>query len=320
MSIPLHLAVYGGLIPAAVAALVFYLGALATRRVAWSGAPWAGVAIAVGFVAASRLLGEAAPPWIPRTSRDWLPALVAAGALVGVLLARFDRVWLAWLSLAGVAALAGWTLVPSYAAIAPRQTAWRVGLAIAVFTLCVLCRRAARAAAWSQALVLALSFVAGALLIERSGGLSLAQLAGAGCATTAAVAVCGGLLGVGVLPPAAAPVSALLLVGLCAQGYFEGFGVGIVSFALVAAAPAAHAAVGAWHAKLTPRSLFALRLGAAILLLAAGVLSAYLPQQRPNRRQAAAGSAEVLPAASGAKTPRRTATNLGAEEGLRQFS
>ncbi len=46
MSIPLHLAVYGGLIPAAVAALVFYLGALATRRVAWSGAPWAGVAIA----------------------------------------------------------------------------------------------------------------------------------------------------------------------------------------------------------------------------------------------------------------------------------
>lgn len=296
MSIPLHLAVYGGLIPAAVAALVFYLGDLATRRVAWSSAAWAGVAIAIGFVAANRLLGEAAPPWIPRSSRDWLPPLVVLVAVVSVVVARYDRAWLAWLGLASVAALAGWTLVPSYPAIAPQLTAWRAGLALTAFATCALSRQTARSAPWSQAIVLALSFVASALLIEHSGGLSLAQLAGAGCATTAAVAVCGGLLGVGVLPPAAAPVSALLLVGLCAQGYFEGFGVGILSFALVAAAPAAHAAVGVLHAKLTPRKLAALRLGAAILLLAAGVLSAFLPQPSANRRQAGASSADVMPA------------------------
>jgi hypothetical protein len=254
------------------------------------------VAIAIGFVSANRLLGEAAPPWVPRSSRDWLPALVVAGAMVSVIVARYDSVLLAWFGWAAAAALAGWTLVPSYAAIASQQTAWRAGLALTAFVLCALSRQAARSAPWSQAIVLALSFVASALLIERSGGLSLAQLAGAGCATTAVVAVCGGLLGVGVLPPAAAPVSALLLVGLCAQGYFEGFGVGILSFALVAAAPAAHAAVEALHAKLTPRKLAALRLGAAILLLAAGVLSAFLPQPSANRRQAAASNADDLPA------------------------
>ena len=74
----------GGLIPAAVAAVVFCLGALATRRLAWSRAAWSGVAIAVGFVSANVLLGEAAAPWIPRLSRDWLPTLALAGGADGM--------------------------------------------------------------------------------------------------------------------------------------------------------------------------------------------------------------------------------------------
>jgi hypothetical protein len=274
LSIPLHLAVYGGLIPAAVAAAVFCLGALATRRVAWSNAAWAGVAIGVGFVAANVLLGTAAAPWIPRLSRDWLPTLAVAGALVCVASARWERAWVAWLGCGAVSMLAGWMLVPGYAEILPHQTAWRIGLAGSAFALGLLCRQAASSAPLSLAVVLAASFVACAVLIEHSGGLSLAQLAGAGCATTAAVAVCGWLLGGAALPPAAAPVSSLLLAGLAAQGYFEGFGVPLVSFVLVLAAPAVFAAAGAFHGKLSPRQLMALRLGLATAMIAGGIATA----------------------------------------------
>lgn len=276
MSIPLQLAVYGGLIPAAVAALVFCVGALATRRAPWSRAAWAGVAMAVGFVAANVLLGDSGAPWIPRSSRDWLPPLAVAGALVCVVTARFGQAWIAWLGCGALAALAGSTLVPNYAELTPQLNAWRAGVAGAALLLSLLSRWSARHEPFSLAAVLAASFVGCAVLIEHSGGLSLAQLAGAGCAVTAAVTVCGWLLGTVPLPPAAAPLPAVLLVGLAAQGYFEGFGVRLHSFALLLMAPAAFTASGALRGKLSPRMLAAVRLGFALLLLAAAVASALI--------------------------------------------
>ncbi len=276
MSIPLHLAVYGGLIPAAVTAFVFFVGSLATRRAAWSARAWPGVAIAVGFVVANVLLDDAAAPWIPRSSRDWLPTLAIAGALVGVAAARFEQAWVGWIGCLALAALAGWTLVPEYANIAPQLTAWRVGLGVTALAVCLLCRCSAGQGSLSLAVVLAASFVACALLIEHSGGLSRAQLAGAGCATTAAVAACGWLRTGTALPAAAAPVSAILLVGLAAQGYFEGFGVSLTSFALVPAAPALFGMFGVLKDKLAARKLLALRLAASAGALALAIAFAFL--------------------------------------------
>jgi len=276
LSIPLQLAVYGGLIPATVTALVFFLGSLATKRAAWTARAWTGLAIAAGFVVANLLLDDAATPWIPRSSRDWLPPLAMAGALAGVAAARFEQAWVGRLGCASLAAIAGWTLVPDYANIAPHLTGWRVGLGLTAFAVCLLCRRSAARGSLPLAMVLAVSFVVCALLIEHSGGLSRAQLAGAGCATTAAAAAGGWLLAGAALPAAAAPVSAILLVGLAAQGYFEGFGVSLASFALVAATPAVFAIFDLLDGRLTPRKLLVVRLVACAATLALAVALAFL--------------------------------------------
>lgn len=277
MSIPLQLALYGGLIPAAVAAGAAWLWSLVVRRAPGWAPAGAGVAIAAGFVAGNMALGEAAAPWIPRSSRHWLPHLAAAGAGVCLLTARFAAGrGLAWAGWGALAAAAGWKLVPNYAALAPHAARWQVVVALASFGSCLASRRAARDSGWLLPSALTAALLACALLIEHGGGLSLAQLAGAACASTAAAALVAWGRGQPLLPAASAPVPAVLLAGLAAQGYFEGFGVPAVSYGLVLLAPASLAASDLARGRLAPRRLLAFRAGLVGALLAAGLATAFL--------------------------------------------
>lgn len=245
----------GVLAPAAFAAAVLLLlrrlrvGSPITAKLAGA------IALSGGFFIGFAVLRFA--PLRPEQAWHWLPYAVllasAAGAVESA--ARLPST-AAWVLRTTVVIVAGWLLVPTWASIAPHRVWWIATLAACGLLLwAVLVRVAERIPVLRQTVLLGVTCVVTAIVLERSGSAKFAQLSGIGTAILGAfwlVEVIRKLRSAGEQPPGAmppfaasalsgaAPGLAVLLPGLALNGYFSSYSdVPLASYLLVSAAPAA---------------------------------------------------------------------------------
>ncbi len=217
-------------------------------------------AVALGFVIAWLAL-----PWASYTVErawHWLPRLAIAGAGIGMFADGVPRAIRVGLRV-GVAAFAGWSLVPDYAAFADSQLAWMGAVAVAiVLAWAVLERAATTAEPRGFALVLGIWIIGAALLMERCAIVKFAQLAGVVAASTAPVLLL--LRGPAAFAGAVAPL-AVLVPGLVMSGRFETHAaVPELSFVCILAVPfAVFASTRWWTPIAAAATLAAIGVGAA---------------------------------------------------------
>jgi hypothetical protein len=222
--------VYGGLLPAAVAVLA--LRPVLTRpRLGEPGRRALGaLAVAGAFAAGYAALGEYHDPWY------WLPWLaLAAAAVTAAPLPAPVRAGL----FVGVAALATWLLAPPPGEDgAPWPWSSRLVLPVGVVALGLLAPLARRRPGPLVPVLWAAAAVAGAAVLERADIAKLAHLSGVLAAALAGVALVAWRAPGRPVAHGAAPVAAVLLPGLMAEGCFHTFSdVPAASFVLAAAAP-----------------------------------------------------------------------------------
>ncbi len=226
--------IYGGLVPAAVTALLLALAVKARPNLEAGG----GAALAGGVLAGHALLGVA--PWAPNTSWHWLPylPLIAAAASLGEAVAPSHR-FLSWGLRIAVAALASWLLVPTLPELQETRPYWLAGSAVAVLVLWAVLQPLARKQ--SGPLIpslLLLVAMAGAVVIEQGGFGKLAQFGGVLAAALGGCAVVCGWRRDRPWMSGVVPGVALLLTGLVVNGYFYNFGdVPPSSYVLILVAP-----------------------------------------------------------------------------------
>jgi hypothetical protein len=237
-SLLISAAVFGGLVPAGVAAVVLLLAFRLTPRdkpeAAWAGGP----ALACGFLAAYALLGAA--PWQPTASWHWLVWLAVVGGAAGGLegSGRLSKAAL-WVVRLVIAAAAAWLLTPALPELQTARPAWVAGLAAAVVLLwSVLAELGRRQSGPWLPFLLVLVHGAAALVLEGAGFGTLAQLAGVLAAVLAACAVICWFVPGRSAVVGTAPGVAVVLTGTLANGWFYNSGdVPWISFILVLAAP-----------------------------------------------------------------------------------
>jgi hypothetical protein len=175
-------------------------------------------------------------PLRPETSWHWLPTLGVAAAIVGAIGGSLSIRIAHRALLAGVAA---WLLVPAFAS----HHFWtRLILVGCIFPGAFLNWRTDNANGRVACLALALIAATGALILLHAGTARFAQMAAALAASLLGVAAAAQRPGV---VAGVAPVASVLLPGLLASGYFHSHsGLPLVTFLLVAAAPAILSASG----------------------------------------------------------------------------
>jgi hypothetical protein len=232
------------LLPAAVAAVLTFVGIAVGRWIKVETAPAAGaLGLLAGYAAGVLALGFT--PTKPLDPSDWDPwdwfAFLAFLAIGVGLVCRWPRASpvLRWALRGAVVLTAAWLLVPDLDDLRAARWYWRAFVAAAVFAYwLVLDLVAGRQPGGLLPALLAFVSVAAGGILEMSGNGTLAQLAGVVVGILAATAILAILLPRRPFLTGLIPGFAVLLPGLLLNGYFRAFGgVPASSFALVLLAP-----------------------------------------------------------------------------------
>lgn len=210
------------------AAIALAIGATVSR---WGRAAGA-TASAIGWLLAVFALDlfPLVPTW--DQSWTWLPALAVAAGVIGAATPRGPARAIGTALLAGLAA---GVLVPMWESLADARNSIRIVVGIVVFASAMMDHAGALDGSRIPALAFALAAGIAAMVLERGGTASFAQMAGALAASWAGLAVSGHRPGV---VSGALPVFAVLHVGLLATGQFNNYSnVPLASYALAAVAP-----------------------------------------------------------------------------------
>lgn len=183
---------YGGLVPAVVASVVW----MASRRVfnAETAARYApSLALVIGFSVGYWLLWwkEAHGYWLPKMPYDWLPVVVAAAMIVGPVAHARGVSWFErWLTYAVFGLAASWLLVPTRASLQPIRHYYILGfgptLALVALAFDEISHR------FRGSLLPGFLTFAGmctAVILLLSGIISFSRTAGAGAAALGGIAV-----------------------------------------------------------------------------------------------------------------------------------
>lgn len=216
MPLSLREMIYGGAVPAAVAAVLFWAGSRSARRdvVRTFSAP---LALAAGFLTGYALL--ALGPLVPRTHWHYLPHIVLAAAALAPAISRPRSVAVRMILIAVATVAAIWLLVPASGNLPARVLQTAGWTAIAVLAADGLDFALPRLNATVAALLLCAVIGCGAVVLGLAGSLRFAQVAGCGAAALGGMAAASWInraaqpLVSGVALPAALLVTGAMLIG-----------------------------------------------------------------------------------------------------------
>jgi hypothetical protein len=271
----LDAAAFGALVPAAVTLAVAGLWLWRGWRAAEDGgalAAAAGLAAGWAALAASRQID-----WeflTPADAWDWLLPLALVALAAGVAERRLAPP-AQWALRLAVAAAAAWRLVSAQPAASPVSAGWYAGLGVGVLALWGALDPAARRwpGVWLPAMLTAAVGGAAAIL-EFSGNLKFAQLAGVLAAVLAGCAALAWWRPSVALVRGAVPALAVMLPGLLFEGFVNNYGeVPAASFLLALATPLflgaaawlpAGGRLGRWRPALRVAALVPILVGVAL--------------------------------------------------------
>jgi hypothetical protein len=186
---------YGGLVPAVVALIVWF----AVRRVLPEDAASryaAGLALGIGFSVAYWLVWwkEDRGYWLPKMPYDWLAVVIAVAAIIGPVLHARGVSWIERVvTYAVFGFFAAWCLLPTRASVQPMRPVYAISLAPALAMIAILldgvCERL-RGPLLPVTLVFAAMCSSAILLLSGNTSFALIVIAGAGALTGMAAALC----------------------------------------------------------------------------------------------------------------------------------